>query len=204
LVLSPTGSINLGFIIREDLLLCSSYLPLGVPNWVPNMHYQAATAEAEQAQAKEATTKETAMEEATASHVAADEVAAGEVAAAKVLSGRAGRGEPPEAAKEAVEDAPAGMGTQGFPEVAAHASPNAASEPGVRASTPMPKEKINEAADVAHAETDAGSGNASQKPPEARVGGAGRSEATAAPEVATKGTLGWKTSTTPTGSSAGS
>jgi hypothetical protein len=41
LVLSPTGSINLGFILREDLLLCSSYLPLGVPNWVPNMLYQA-------------------------------------------------------------------------------------------------------------------------------------------------------------------
>jgi hypothetical protein len=33
LVLSPTGSINLGFILREDLLLCLSYLPLGVPNW---------------------------------------------------------------------------------------------------------------------------------------------------------------------------
>jgi hypothetical protein len=33
LVLSPTGSINLGFILREDLLLCSSYRPLGVPNW---------------------------------------------------------------------------------------------------------------------------------------------------------------------------
>jgi hypothetical protein len=34
LVLSPTGSINLGFILREDLLLCSSYLSLVVPNWV--------------------------------------------------------------------------------------------------------------------------------------------------------------------------
>jgi hypothetical protein len=33
LVLSPTGSINLGFKLREDLLLCSSYLTLGVPNW---------------------------------------------------------------------------------------------------------------------------------------------------------------------------
>jgi hypothetical protein len=33
LVLSHTGSINLGFLLREDLLLCSSYLPLGVPNW---------------------------------------------------------------------------------------------------------------------------------------------------------------------------
>jgi hypothetical protein len=33
LVISPTGSINLGFLPREDLLLCSSYLPLGVPNW---------------------------------------------------------------------------------------------------------------------------------------------------------------------------
>jgi hypothetical protein len=33
LVLSPTGSINLDFILRGDLLLCSSYLPLGVPKW---------------------------------------------------------------------------------------------------------------------------------------------------------------------------
>jgi hypothetical protein len=33
LVLSPTGLINLGFILKEDLLLCSSYLLLGVPNW---------------------------------------------------------------------------------------------------------------------------------------------------------------------------
>jgi hypothetical protein len=41
LVLSPTGSINLGFMLREDLLLCSSYPPLGVPNWVTNKHYQA-------------------------------------------------------------------------------------------------------------------------------------------------------------------
>jgi hypothetical protein len=40
LVLSPTSLINLGFILREDLLLCLSYLPLGVPNWVPNKHYQ--------------------------------------------------------------------------------------------------------------------------------------------------------------------
>jgi hypothetical protein len=31
--LCPGRSINLGFILREDLLLCSSYLPLGVPNW---------------------------------------------------------------------------------------------------------------------------------------------------------------------------
>jgi hypothetical protein len=34
LVLSPTGLINLDFILREDLLLCSSYLSLGVLNWV--------------------------------------------------------------------------------------------------------------------------------------------------------------------------
>jgi hypothetical protein len=33
LVLSPTRSINLGFILREDMLMCSSYLPLGFPNW---------------------------------------------------------------------------------------------------------------------------------------------------------------------------
>jgi hypothetical protein len=39
--LSPTGSINLGFITEGNLLLCSSYLPLGVPNWVPNTHHQA-------------------------------------------------------------------------------------------------------------------------------------------------------------------
>jgi hypothetical protein len=31
--LSPTGRLNLGFILRENLPLCSSYLPLGVPNW---------------------------------------------------------------------------------------------------------------------------------------------------------------------------
>jgi hypothetical protein len=43
LVLSSTGSINLGFILSEDLLLCSSYLPLGVPNWVPTTHYHHAT-----------------------------------------------------------------------------------------------------------------------------------------------------------------
>jgi hypothetical protein len=36
LVLYPTGSINLGFILREDLLMCSSYLPLGVLNWAVN------------------------------------------------------------------------------------------------------------------------------------------------------------------------
>jgi hypothetical protein len=39
LVVSPTGSINLSFILREDLLLYLSYLPLGVSNWVPNVHY---------------------------------------------------------------------------------------------------------------------------------------------------------------------
>jgi hypothetical protein len=32
LVLSPTGSINLSFIPREDLLLYSSYLSLGISN----------------------------------------------------------------------------------------------------------------------------------------------------------------------------
>jgi hypothetical protein len=31
LVLSPTSSINLSFILREDLLLCSSHLLLGFP-----------------------------------------------------------------------------------------------------------------------------------------------------------------------------
>jgi hypothetical protein len=48
LVLSPTGSINLGFILREDLLLCSSYLPLGVPNWaviyMPSSNFSGAVA----------------------------------------------------------------------------------------------------------------------------------------------------------------
>ena len=29
---SPTGSINLGFLLRENLLLYASHLPLGVPN----------------------------------------------------------------------------------------------------------------------------------------------------------------------------
>jgi hypothetical protein len=34
-----TGSINLGFTTEENLLRCSSYLPLGVPNWVPTTHH---------------------------------------------------------------------------------------------------------------------------------------------------------------------
>jgi hypothetical protein len=49
LVLSPTGSINLGFVLREDFLLCSSYLPLGVPNWaviyMPSSNFFGAVAE---------------------------------------------------------------------------------------------------------------------------------------------------------------
>jgi hypothetical protein len=48
LVLSPTGSINLGFILREDLLLCSSYLPLRAPNWAdiytPSSNFSGAVA----------------------------------------------------------------------------------------------------------------------------------------------------------------
>jgi hypothetical protein len=34
--LSPTSRLNFGFILRENLLLCSSHLPLGVPNWFVN------------------------------------------------------------------------------------------------------------------------------------------------------------------------
>jgi hypothetical protein len=49
LVLSPTDSINLGFILSEDLLLCSLYLPLGVPNWaviyMPSSNFSGAIAE---------------------------------------------------------------------------------------------------------------------------------------------------------------
>jgi hypothetical protein len=41
LVLSPTGSIKPWFHTEGNLLLCSSYLPLGVPNCVPIMHHQA-------------------------------------------------------------------------------------------------------------------------------------------------------------------
>jgi hypothetical protein len=33
--------LNLGFTTKGNLLLCSSYLPLGVPNWVPTTHHQA-------------------------------------------------------------------------------------------------------------------------------------------------------------------
>jgi hypothetical protein len=40
--------INLGFILRKDLLLCSSYLPLGVPNWAviytPSSNFSGAVA----------------------------------------------------------------------------------------------------------------------------------------------------------------
>jgi hypothetical protein len=36
-----TGLINLGFLLRENLLLCSSYLSLGVSNWVVICPHQA-------------------------------------------------------------------------------------------------------------------------------------------------------------------
>jgi hypothetical protein len=39
LVLSPTGSIKPWFNTDGNLLLCSSYLPLGVPNWVASTHH---------------------------------------------------------------------------------------------------------------------------------------------------------------------
>jgi hypothetical protein len=49
LVLSPTGSINFGFILSEDLLLCSSYLSLEVPNWAviyaPSSNFSSTVAE---------------------------------------------------------------------------------------------------------------------------------------------------------------
>jgi hypothetical protein len=48
LVHSPTGLINLGFILKEDLMLCSSYLSLGVPNWAviytPSSNFSGAVA----------------------------------------------------------------------------------------------------------------------------------------------------------------
>jgi hypothetical protein len=31
-------TINLGFLLRENFLLCSSYVPLGVPNWTVKLH----------------------------------------------------------------------------------------------------------------------------------------------------------------------
>jgi hypothetical protein len=40
--LSPTVRLNLGFIIERNLPLCSSHLPLGVPNWAAstaNKHF---------------------------------------------------------------------------------------------------------------------------------------------------------------------
>jgi hypothetical protein len=48
LVPSTTGLINFGFILRKDLLLCSSYLSLGVPNWAdiytPSSNFSGAVA----------------------------------------------------------------------------------------------------------------------------------------------------------------
>jgi hypothetical protein len=41
LVLSPTGSIKPWFHTEGNLPLCSSYLPLGVPNWVASTTNQA-------------------------------------------------------------------------------------------------------------------------------------------------------------------
>jgi hypothetical protein len=39
--LSPTGSVKLWFRTEGNLSLCSSYLPLGVPNWVAKHRNQA-------------------------------------------------------------------------------------------------------------------------------------------------------------------
>jgi hypothetical protein len=47
LFLSPTGRLNLGVIIDQNLLLCSSHLSLGVPNWAAstaNKHFSGAVA----------------------------------------------------------------------------------------------------------------------------------------------------------------
>jgi hypothetical protein len=46
--LSPTGRLNLGFIIEGNLPLCSSHLPLGLSNWVAstaNKHFSSTVAE---------------------------------------------------------------------------------------------------------------------------------------------------------------
>jgi hypothetical protein len=43
----PTGRLNLGFTIEGNLPLCSSHLPLGVPNWAAstaNKHFFGAVA----------------------------------------------------------------------------------------------------------------------------------------------------------------
>jgi hypothetical protein len=45
--LSPTGRLNFGFIIEGNLPLCTSHLPLGVPNWAAstaNKHFSGAVA----------------------------------------------------------------------------------------------------------------------------------------------------------------
>jgi hypothetical protein len=45
--LSPTGRLNIGFIIEGNLSLCSSHLPLRVPNWAAstaNKHFSGAIA----------------------------------------------------------------------------------------------------------------------------------------------------------------
>jgi hypothetical protein len=47
LFLSPTGRLNLGFIIERNLPLCSSHLPLGFPNWAASTtdkHFSSAIA----------------------------------------------------------------------------------------------------------------------------------------------------------------
>jgi hypothetical protein len=65
LVLSPTGSINLGFILREDLLLCSSYLPLRVPNWADiytlSSNFSGAVVRIEEEEAPTSTTRQQAI-----------------------------------------------------------------------------------------------------------------------------------------------
>jgi hypothetical protein len=37
-LISPTSRLNFGFVLRENLLMCSSHIPLGVSQLLPQQH----------------------------------------------------------------------------------------------------------------------------------------------------------------------
>jgi hypothetical protein len=162
-----------------------------------------AAAKAEVARAEEAIAKEAAAKKVATSCASADEVVVEEAIAAIAPSGQAGQGEPHEAAEEAMEETPAGAGTQERQEVAAQASSDTAPVLGAGTDTLAPKKKVDEVADPPHAGADAGPGNVSRETSAARTEEVVRGEVSVTPGAAAKSVLGGRTFMAPTGSSAG-
>jgi hypothetical protein len=166
--------LNLGFTTEGNLLMCSSYLLLGVPNWVPNTHYHT------------------------------DEVAAGEVATTKASSGPSGQEDPREVAGEVVKEASTDMRTSEPPEMVAQASSVPRPALGTKADMPVPGTEIGAAAGPPFFGVASGSEKASQGAHTARTMESDRCEASTTPRAVAKGPSGGEILAASTGSGASS